>query len=148
MITIRVTGLKELADRFEQAPAKFKDAMSKTMEASLLYLWSQVPRYPAKPPMTKYVRTGTLGRTLGSGMQGGIAEGQPDIYEVKEQGSVYTGSFGTRLEYAPYVIGERQARWNSHWWTLPEVAEKAKSGIEGKFRTMMETLARWLDRGQ
>ena len=146
-INISSIGLKELSARFHQAPDKFKNAMKTTMQASLLHIWGKDPPYPAPPQDSKYVRTETLGRSLGSGFQGGKSSSRPDIYEVKEMGGNFVGSFGTRVKYAPYVIGERQARWNSHWWTIEKLAKSAEAGILNLFQVMAEELAKWLERG-
>ncbi|RPJ37170.1 MAG: hypothetical protein EHM35_06890 [Planctomycetaceae bacterium] len=60
------------------------------------------------------------------------------------------GSYGTRLDYAPYVIGDPDSEqaWMHQdiWWTLSDtIFEKAKAGVERLFRVMAEEMARWLD---
>src|SRR5689334_22027280 len=101
-------GLTELIARMQAYPEKLAQAMRTTMDASLLVLWESVPPYPPQPDNSAYERTGTLGRTLGSGSGGGAGSTEPEIYEVKAVGSAggYEGHFGTNLDYAPYVIGD------------------------------------------
>ena len=80
MIRMEIIGLEELEQRFSKAPEKLDKALTKTMEASLLTLTESVPPYPVR--QSDYVRTGTLGRTLGSSVAGGKGDGKPDIFEV------------------------------------------------------------------
>lgn len=143
---IEVRGLDELIARMKAFPTQLKDAMKVTMDAAMLALWENVPPYPPPPSDSTYVRTGTLGRTLGSGEAGGKASGTPEVYEVRALGSGYEGHFGTNLEYAPYVIGDdTQARHMAHWWKVSAIAEKANEKIQGLFKTMADKLAEWLE---
>ena len=145
-ITIEVIGLKELRRRMRQFPQEYNKAVKKTLNWSLHKLWSNVPPYPAKPEGSIYDRTGTLGRTLGSGEAGGKAQGEPDIFEVFEQGGNIDGAeFGTRLGYAPFVLGERQAGHMGHWWTMKGLAKKTKPAIINAFKLMAKTLAKFLE---
>lgn len=128
-----------------QYPQKFNAAVKKTMEAAMLTLWENVPAYPAQPPDSTYRRTGTLGRTLGSGESGGKG-GTPDVYEIRQLGGAWEGQFGTNLEYAPYVIGDdTQASQNSHWWRINNIVEAATDKINRLFEATAETLAKWLE---
>lgn len=147
---IKVEGLEPILKRMAQFPQEAQKVTEKTMEASLLTLWESVPKYPNPPAGSTYTRTGTLGRSLGTSQGGGKGGGQPDIYEVKAMGAGgYEGSFGSRLDYAPYVIGDgTQAHQNSHWWTISAVAERAVSKIEKLWNIAAEEMARWLDKGQ
>jgi hypothetical protein len=146
---ITVEGLDPIISRFKEHPRKVNKALRTTMEAALLTLWENVPPYPPQPD-TDYARTGTLGRTLGVGQGGGL-EGFPDIYEVKQHSSFWEASFGTRLEYAPYVIGDpqnEQASHMSYWWTLPvTVVNRSLAKIQRLFIVMTAELARWLAKG-
>ena len=144
-VRMEVTGLEELRMRMRQFPQKYSAAVRVTLRASLLKLHENVEPYPAPPPESTYERTGTLGRTLGSGMSGGNF-GQPDIFDVFEQGgNMDRAEFGTRLGYAPFVIGEKQAENLSHWWTMEGLAEKSKPAIIRLFQLMAKKLARFLD---
>ena len=146
MTTIEVEGLDELRHNFQQFPNEFNRTLKKAMDASLLVVWENVLPYPAKPESDSYIRTGTLGRTLGTGMTGGQI-GKPDIYQVRGMGSgMQEASFGTRLEYAPYVIGdEEQAKVHrGRWWTISKVAERATAKVTKVFVLMANNLAAFL----
>jgi hypothetical protein len=110
-------------------------ALKGTIEASLLVIKESVLPYPPPPITSTYIRTGTLGRSLGSkGVTGG--------------GKRYSAEFGTELNYAPYVIGMAQA-WmhKGRWWRLEvEVFNRALPKIYELVETMANNLAKWLDR--
>lgn len=143
---IEIRGLKELQARMSRYPEKMAAAMKVTLEAAMLTLWENVPPYPAPPDGSSYVRTGTLGRTLGSSDGGGKAGSEPEVFEVRKFGGEWEGHFGTNLEYAPYVIGdETQAAQNSHWWTISKVAERAGEKIDRLFDSLANKLAAFLD---
>ena len=124
-----IKGLDEIRTRFTQFPQAYNRVVKTKLETLLLVIWEKVPPYPGKPAESKYTRTGTLGRTIGIS-EAGDKSGNPDIYKVNQHGGVYDeGRFGTALEYAPYVIGTKQASWNSHWWKLEDVPKKAQAKI-------------------
>jgi hypothetical protein len=142
-ITIKVEGLDKISARFTAYPNEYTRGAKKAMEAALLYIQSQVPSYPNPPPTSTYKRTGTLGRTLGAG-------GKPDIFKVVGTGGFIVGQFGTRLNYARYVVGDADTEqaWmhKGRWWTLPQtVLEKSTEGIEKIFTILAEELAKWLE---
>lgn len=139
-----------LQQRFARFPRVYRGAVQKTMQASLLKIWELIPPYPPQPANSRYRRTGTLGRTLGSGISGG-RQGQPDIMEIKMGARNATGKFGTRLHYAPHVIGmrgkEQKPFFAQYWWTLPDtVLGKAVGPIARLFKVMVEELAGFLER--
>jgi hypothetical protein len=146
-ISLEVEGLDELREKYKDAPERFRAGIFKATEGSLLVLHENVPPYPTAKPDSTYTRTGTLGRTLGSSFGGGASGGKPDIYEVRQQGSDVIGEFGTRLVYAPYVIGEQEqaAQHRGRWWTIKTIAERAQAKIERVFQIAAEELAKWLD---
>ena len=145
---IVVEGLDELLSRLQAYPREVNRAIRTTMEAALLTLWENVPPYPPPPAGSTYRRTGTLGRTLGSGEGGGSSGGRPDIYEIKQGSNFTEASFGTRLGYAPYVIGDPQGEQASHmrhWWTLPvTVVNRSIAKIGREFGIMADKLAKFL----
>lgn len=143
---IEYKGLDELIMLMKQFPQKLRQISKMGMEASLLVLWENIPPYPAPPPDSKYRRTGTLGRTLGSSEGGGKTGGQPDVYETKAIGAHdYEGRFGTNLNYAPYVIGEEQARHMSHWWKLTSIIPIAEKKIAKVWEGIAQTMASFLN---
>ena len=144
---VRIEGLEPLRRRFAQFPRVYRREVRATLNASLGVLWENVPEYPPQPQGSTYNRTGMLGRSLGSGMGGGRSGRQPDIYQVRRQGpNMDAGEFGTRLEYAPFVIGDQsQQPQNSHWWTITDIAKNSQQKILKLFREMAQDLARFLE---
>lgn len=130
----------DLIQRFQRYPDKLREELETTMEKALYHTQGSVPPYPPARPESSYVRTGTLGRSIGLG-------GRADIYEVKRIGSGYEARLGTRLTYAPYVISSERQAWmhQGRWWTMKTVAEKAKPGIIRLFQAMTERLAAYLE---
>ena len=146
-VSMEIKGLKEIHDRMRNFPKKYSRAAKKTLEAALLHVQGSVPSYPPAPKSSWYVRTGTLGRSLGSSM-GGQPVGKADIQQVKPMGGYQEAQFGTRLHYAPRVIGDatqQEAPWRSYWWNINTILAKAKPGVIKLFQKMAEMLARWLD---
>lgn len=144
---IEVTGLNELIARMKKYPVELAKGMALTMAASLITLWENVPAYPAPPQDSKYDRTGTLGRSLGSDIGGGTGGGDPSIFVIKKLGSSggMEGRFGTSLEYAPHVIGDdTQAAQNTHWWNLRFVANKASEKINRLWQALGDRMAAFL----
>jgi len=137
-VTIEIEGLKELIEKIGKLPDEVQSLMNTTMKASLDTLQENVPPYiPQVVPPEVYGRTGTLGRSLGSGMAGGKV-GTPTVYSVRGAGKETMGEFGTNLSYAPYVISpERQAymhrpgsKGRPGWWTMNTIKEKAEPKIK------------------
>ena len=95
-IDFKIQGLDEVVKRFKNMPEKLDAQMSKAMDASLKLLHGNVLPYPPQREnmVSKYVRTGTLGRTLGA--QGA----KPTIYSMSGSGGKMVGKFGTNLIYA------------------------------------------------
>ena len=150
--TIEVRGLDSLIARMSQYPQKLSAAVRTTVKASLYALWENVPPYPPPPEDSSYRRTGTLGRTLGSGMAGGRGSEKPEVFELREvgssaEGALIEGHFGTRLEYAPYVIGDNEQAWMhaGRWWTISKVGERAKGKIIRLFQQLANKMAAFLD---
>lgn len=135
----------DLIQRMSRYPKELDKEMDKATEQAMLYVWGNVPPYPAKRP-GGYQRTGTLGRSLGSSMSGGTTGGTPDIYTVKRIGQgKYEGRFGTRLHYAPDVIGsqtQKQLFKKIGWWTMKTIKEKSEKGIQKIFDSMAKRLVK------
>jgi len=149
--SIEVRGRDELHRRFREFPKKYTAAVAKTMQASLLILQGSAPKYPRPPAGSTYRRTGTLGRSLGISMSGGKVE-KPDLFVVRKGGGYQEARFGTRLHYAPYVVGDassQQAGHMKHWWTVPQtLLRAARPKIDRAFEKLAEALAAYLDRNK
>lgn len=138
------TNPPDLFQRLEGYEQRVDTEINKTMEAALRHVEGSAPEYPVQGAGITYNRTYTLGRSIG--LQGGRAE----IREVRRIGrGKYEGRVGTRLYYAPYVIGDPQARniqaSSSNWWTITDWAKKAEKGIANLFEKMCDRMASWID---
>ena len=145
--SVSVSGLTELIGRMKSAPSKMVIYLNDAMNRSLEVLHKGVPPYPPERMGQKYIRTERLGQSLGSGFGGG-ATGRPDIYEVKMSGNAVEGSFGSRLGYADYVIGDNQAWMHSgRWWRMIELLNKSTKAIESIWQAVGERVRAYLDGG-
>lgn len=134
MIEIGIQGMKELERKLKHLPDKLNQLTHKTMETSLQLLQKNTPEYPPVPPESKYIRTETLGRSLGG------AGGKPTVYSIKGTGANVVGTFGTNLSYAQYVIDEnRQAYMHKgRWWTMKTIVENTKEKIINLWNLMIK----------
>ena len=130
-----------LSQRMSRFPAEFKKVQDVTMQASLIVIHENIKPYPDVENPT---RTGLLGRSLGSSMQGGKA-GTPSIYQTKRLGNMIEGRFGTNVSYAEYVIGERQSWWHYRWWKLSQIAKESEKRIVELWNTAAEKMKKFLD---
>ena len=145
---IEIKGLNELLEKMQAYPVELARVANIAMSASLNILWGNVPPYPPQDSMAQYRRTGTLGRSLGSGEGGGASGGEPSIYKVQSLGAGnYEGTFGTNLSYSHFVIGEDQAGMHSsNWWNIKTIAERSADKIEKLWQGVGEKLAMFLDK--
>jgi hypothetical protein len=136
------SDLKRVQKKLKDMPGLLDKNMKTAMTDSMLLLWSNVPPYPAPPENSKYRRTGTLGRTLGSGEGGGKASGQPTVYSISGSGINMAGKFGTSLAYAKYVIdATRQAYMHvGRWWTMKTILDNARDKITKVWATMVRVV--------
>ena len=148
LVEIRVNP-PDLFKRMAKYPKELDRAMEEASNKSLLHLWAKVPEYPQQRPGSTYRRTFTLGRSLGSSMGGSFyMGGRADIHEVKRLGQgKYEARFGTRVHYAPHVIGS-DTQWplfqRLGWWTMRDVKERAEQGIIKIFNDMAAKLVDFL----
>lgn len=146
---IEVKGLTELIDRMKAFPLELARVGALAMSASLNVLWENVPPYPPPPDGSRYVRTGTLGKSLGSSPSGGASGGSPSIYKVQKLGDGgFEGTFGTNLSYAEHVISDtnQAAVHAGRWWTIKTIAEKAAAKIESVWQAVAVKLAAFLEK--
>lgn len=148
MIKIVVKGLNQIRSRMQQFPQQYDNIIHKALQDSLLAIWENVLPYPPPPEGSTYKRTGTLGRSMGVSMGGGKS-GTPDIYEVSMGSGRDEAKFGSNLNYAPRVIGDdtQEEPFVTYWWTVRDVANKAKGKIIEVFQNAADSMARWLDGG-
>ena len=128
IVKIEVEGLEPVVERFKHAPRTLANSIKKGLEASLDVVHESVPGYPPQRP-TPYIRTGTLGRSLGVTVSGSKTTPSGDHIRQVKGAQAY---FGTRLKYAPYVVGDAsQAKVHrGWWWTLKDVAARAADKVQ------------------
>ena len=138
---IEVKGLQELINKVGRITPEIQRAMDKTMEASLNTLHENVPSYPRKPEASSYIRTGTLGKSIG------MNNAKPTVYSIKGSGAKIEGRFGTDLSYAKYVIDpDRQAYMHrGRWWTTDNIVKASKSKILRLWDKMIQIVKRRLN---
>jgi hypothetical protein len=129
-VEIKITGLDKIYLLFADMPNKMRKFLRTGMEQSLLVLHENVPPYPPNPVSSKYIRTGMLGKSLGSSEAGGKV-GTPTVYSVKSNDVQTIGQFGTQLSYAKYVIDpDRQAYMHKgRWWTMNTIKVKSEKKV-------------------
>jgi hypothetical protein len=147
MADIEIHGLEEAIQKYQGAPLKLRKAMRATMFTSLDIVHENVKPYPSPPADSPYRRTGTLGRTLGASRGGALTGSKPDIYRVQQTSADnMSGYFGTKLNYAPYVIGGAQddpgQAWmhKSRWWTIDDIAEAAKEKVQAAWERLIKII--------
>lgn len=142
---IELRGLAEIERRFEKYPQVYKKAVQAWLDFVLLTLSEKVPPYPPKPASSTYVRTGTLGRSLGSGESGGRL-GQAEISTTKITPGFAEARWGTKVSYAPDVIDpRRQLSHMRHWWTTNDVVKRSEKKIVQSFDKVAQKLVKFLE---
>lgn len=138
-ITVTFTP-PDLLQRMARYPERLDAELERTTKQALMHTRGSVPPYPPARPESRYVRTGTLGRSVGLG-------GQADIFEVRSLFGGYEARLGTNVEYAPPVIGDgtQTAFFKGRgWWTMRTVLERAKPGIERLYEAMCKRMVEFL----
>ena len=141
-----ITTPPDLIQRMQRYPQQLDATMNKTAAAAIVTVLENVPSYPRRPN-SSYRRTGTLGRSLGVG-QGGAPIGSPDIMQVKRLGTgQYEGTFGSRLSYAPDVIGDpgQKPIHKGIWWTIADVAKRATPKVIKLYEQVSEQMVKFLE---
>lgn len=144
--SISVSGLNELIGRLRGVNSWLRGIMEGAMKASLELLGDYIPPYPPERIGQKYFRTERLGRSMGSGFGGGRT-GRPDVFEVNMSGNSTEGTYGTRVGYAEYVIGEGTQAWMhvGRWWTVKTVLNNATKAIEGIWSGVGDRIAAYIN---
>lgn len=127
MISIKIEGLERIGKRLEKI-GSIKTELLETTDRAIKYVHSQVPPYPSMRSGQRYVRTGTLGRSIGT--------------EVRTMGASVVGTIGTNIVYAPWVISSEKQAWMhvGRWWTLQGIMRKARDGIVKIYEDMLKRL--------
>lgn len=132
---MRIDGLNEMLAKTGRMGESARGAVRRATEKAVLFVHSRVPPYPPPPPESRYVRTGTLGRSITT--------------DVRDVGSATVGVIGTDVVYAPWVISAKEVggrgpqAWmhRGRWWTLHGVVERARDKI---VQIYQDALRAWL----
>lgn len=135
-MTIEIRGLDGVRRELEKVRKGILETEKKAMEAGMGTMLRGVPAYPEKPEGSRYRRTGTLGRRIGT--------------RVNVVGNEVVGAIGTNTVYAPWVIseeavGERGPQARVHrgrWWTLQGVVRENAEEVVRVTREWLERLFR------
>jgi len=127
---IRIEGLDRLVRQLDKSPVLVRKLVGDAMEKSAHLIHLHTMTYPPPPPSSTYVRTGTLKKSWTSKVNRGRFEAQ----------------VGTRLNYAPYVLGDddQAAVHRGRWKTVGQVADKVRPDIDKFFEDAGEELVREL----
>jgi len=128
-VTVTIEGLDKLIKRLDRAPNLVKNLAADAIARSVYLIHGEVGKYPPRPAGSTYRRTGTLGRSFST---------MVDLQRFR-------GRVGTRLEYAGYVIGPRQAEIHrGRWKTVEDVAKKLLPDIQKIFAKAVKDLVKEL----
>ncbi len=116
------------------ASAQDMTPLEDAMETGLAWLHADMAAYPGQRSGTRYRRTGNLGRLWTTK----IHASRTDIRG--ELGNAARDRRGR--SYGPYVQdAQLQARWNRHWQTDQQVADRNESRIRERFDRALQVMA-------
>lgn len=117
---VEFRGGAKLVKALEEVPEVVEKEVQEAMKKALSVLQEKVADYPPAQP-SRYVRTGTLGRSWS--------------YGVEKVGAEFVGRLGTPVEYAPLVqgpIGVQAGRMMHRGWQgVDRILAAARGRIEG-----------------
>lgn len=115
-----VLNVPELARLLQAAPVDTIAQLRVAVERWQLRRVADLARYPAPPPGSGYIRTGTLGRTWTAARPTWSASA-----------SGFESKLGNVTPYATFVQGQRQARVHQgRWRKADEAAQQAQPELE------------------
>ncbi len=128
-IEVDVIGLDRTLKKLDWSKREVRRQMQAAMWKSVALVQRRAATYPPPPPASRYQRTGTLGRSITS--------------RVQLMPRNVLGIVGTRVYYATYVIGPRQA-WmhRGRWHTLRGIAKSSLEEILQFFKEAVEFIKR------
>lgn len=130
----KILGLDPVLNKYGRIQRDIRPILRQGVDRAVKYVHSQVPPYPPPPATSLYIRTGTLGREIGT--------------EVRTMGAQVVGIIGSPTVYSPWVISDRavggagpQARQHKgRWWTLQGVVDKARGRVLDILRNTIRDL--------
>jgi len=128
-MSITVTGLDELYKHVEAVTAA--DILKPPMQRGVLRLEAYMKDYPSAPPMSRYRRTGTLGRRWTT--------------RVEPVGNGLEGRVGNNVNYAPFVQSSMfQVPWHRRtgWHTDADAVRENEAAIVADFQQAIDVAIR------
>lgn len=125
---INVSGFEQFErdlERFqraiEQAVEELPQTVGQKIEQALLLLQGQAAIYPAEPPNSTYIRTGTLGRRWTTAQR----------YYSTGEGGFLVGTVGNNTWYGPLVMSEEDQApvHQGRWKTIEQIAREQQPRI-------------------
>jgi hypothetical protein len=117
------------------------DELVRAMNRGLDRLLEGVKPYPPPPTGSRYHRRYWLGKSL-------TVRGDPKgIRTVRDIPGGVEGRWGTKVEYARWVIGEGTQAWmhKGRWWTLQGEAQRLFPKVKAEFDAAGERITKRLD---
>ena len=142
MIDIITIGLASLRAKFARMATKMPEQIEKASLETVLYVHSNMPKYPPVPSGSSYRRTGLLGRSVTT-----LMGRSPDaLSRVENKFGGVRAIVGTKVKYSPWVIDENRqtsTHRDNGWWTLQGVVRSLSGGIRKVYaKSMREFLKR------
>lgn len=119
-ITITIKGLDEAVAKLERLG--IAKALEPAMYKAVLRLEARMKDYPAPPRLSRYIRTGTLGRRW--------------THEVTRSGNAIRGKVGNNASYGPWVQSKRfqtRVHRNTGWITDEQAIQEETQNIVRDF---------------
>jgi len=129
MASIDIDGLDKIFAKLDRVAAF--DKLEAPMQRGVYRLQAYMQDYPAAPPLSRYIRTGTLGRRWTTKI------------ERKNDGLV--GKVGNNVPYGPYVQSDRfQTRFHRRtgWRTDSRAVSELEQAIRADFQQAIDLVVR------
>lgn len=116
--TVKAEGLEELRAALKRSPRIVAKHQRRAMKKSVMTLERMFKVYPPAPPLSRYQRTGTLGRRW--------------VGRVQPSAQLTRGVLENPTPYAPDVQSDDQAEVHKGVWkTVSQMAKEAEGEITG-----------------
>lgn len=134
---VEYRGVDEVVNRFDRFGSEWNKEQVKATEIAGTYVLQNLKPYPGKPVLSKYARTGTLGKTLNR--------------KAKRTSTGVVGVVGSPVSYSPWVISTTAQRGAgpqtsfhsaTGWWTLQNEVKRLRKGIIGAYKDALARVKR------
>lgn len=129
-MSITVTGLDALFKKLDRVAAI--DKLEEPMQRGVLRLEAYMKNYPPAPPLSRYVRAGTLGRRWTTA-------------PIERSANGLVGKVGNNVPYGPWVQSDRfQTRFHARdgWRTDERAVNENRAAIVADFQQAVDAAVR------